>query len=381
MKKIILALASALFLFSCGPKNSFTISGQIEGGEGKTLYLNQLLTNSQVPVDSVKLDKKGNFRFKGAASDPTFYLLKFSDRNFVTLILDSAEEATIDGSYANFAFNYGVEGSLNSKLVRRLNQKFNQAKGKLDSLRTLYTKNLNNPVYASNLVVWNDEYIQEAKNYSDYATEFVRSNAFSPASIYALYQKWDEQNYVINDLQVMKTAASALSSVYPNNEHVKALYQNTINIMKKQKTDQLYQLLEQSAVNSPNISLPDPSGITRTLWSLQGKYVLLQFWSAKDRTSRIQNQVLTELYNRYRNRSFEIFMVSVDNDRDAWVKAIAEDNLSCINVGDMKGSFQAVTNYNVQAVPSNYLLDKEGRIVAKNLQGPALTQALAKFIK
>lgn len=381
MKKIILALAAALSLFSCGPKNSFTISGQIEGGEGKTLYLNRLQLNSQVPIDSVKLDKKGEFKLKGVTSDPTFYLLKFTDRDFVTLILDSSENVTLKGHYPNLAFNYEVEGSLNSELVRRLSLKYNETKGKLDSLRSLYTKNMNNPLYSSSLEGWNNEYLALTNNYSDYATGFVKTNPFSPASIYALYQKWDNEIFVINDFPVMRTAASALSSIYPKNEHVKALYNNTADLLKRQKNEKLNQFITQAAVNSPDINLPDQNGITQRLSALHGKTVLLQFWSANDRTSRIQNEVLNELYAKYKNRGFEIYMVSVDTNEEVWKRAIAEDNLTWINVGDMKGSFQAVNNYNIQVIPSNYLLDKEGNIVGKNLQGPALTQALAKFIK
>ncbi len=381
MKRAILIVWAAVLLFSCGPKNQFTISGTIDGGAGKTLYFSQLHPSKLTFVDSVKLDKKGNFELKGTTSDPTFYLLQVSNTNFVTLLLDSADRVTIEGNYANLAFDYDVEGSANSKEIQELNQKFAEAKAKLDSLRALYNKNKNNPLYASTLESLNIEYASIANAYAQYASDFVKRNPFSPANIYALYQQWEPNAFVINDLQLMKTTASALSSLYPNNDHVKALYNNTLDIMRKERSMQAMQLLQQSAVNSPDINLPDQHGINRSLWSLQGKYVLLQFWSAKDRTSRVQNQVLNELYAQYRNRGFEIYMVSIDNDRAAWLQAIAEDNMPWINVGDMKGSYQAVNSYNIQAIPSNYILDKEGQIVAKNLQGPALTQALARIVR
>jgi peroxiredoxin len=381
VKRAILIVWAAVLLFSCGPKNQFTISGTIDGGAGKTLYFSQLHPSKLTFVDSVKLDKKGNFELKGTTSDPTFYLLQVSNTNFVTLLLDSADRVTIEGNYANLAFDYDVEGSANSKEIQELNQKFAEAKAKLDSLRALYNKNKNNPLYASTLESLNIEYASIANAYAQYASDFVKRNPFSPANIYALYQQWEPNAFVINDLQLMKTTASALSSLYPNNDHVKALYNNTLDIMRKERSMQAMQLLQQSAVNSPDINLPDQHGINRSLWSLQGKYVLLQFWSAKDRTSRVQNQVLNELYAQYRNRGFEIYMVSIDNDRAAWLQAIAEDNMPWINVGDMKGSYQAVNSYNIQAIPSNYILDKEGQIVAKNLQGPALTQALARIVR
>jgi peroxiredoxin len=150
--------------------------------------------------------------------------------------------------------------------------------------------------------------------------------------------------------------------------------------LKEQKNVKLNNLIAQSAVNSPNIKLPDASGIERDLWSLHGKCVLLHFWSAKDRTSRIQNEVLVELYAKFKHKGFEIYMVSVDDDMTAWKNAIAEDQLTWINVGDMKGSISALLNYNVRSVPANYLLDKEGKIIGKNLKGPELNAALSKVL-
>jgi cytochrome oxidase Cu insertion factor (SCO1/SenC/PrrC family) len=159
------------------------------------------------------------------------------------------------------------------------------------------------------------------------------------------------------------------------------LYNNTLQFIKEENAKKLSAALKNNAVNSPNIILPDADGHPRDLWSLHGKYVLLHFWSAKDRASRIVNPVLSELYHKFKGRGFEIFMVSIDNDRAAWTEAIAADDLNCINVGDMKGSFQAVTNYNVQELPFNYLIDKEGVIIARNLKGPALNQTLTNIFK
>jgi alkyl hydroperoxide reductase subunit AhpC len=109
--------------------------------------------------------------------------------------------------------------------------------------------------------------------------------------------------------------------------------------------------------------------------------VLIQFWSAKDRASRIQNEALTELYSKYKSRGLEIYQVSVDNDRSAWIDAIEQDGLKWINVGDMKGSITALNNYNVQKIPSNYVLDKEGNIVARDIQGPELDKLIGKLCR
>ena len=381
MKKACYFSIVLLVITACGRKTNFTISGQLDGAQGKTIYLSKLLINNDLILDSSKIDHEGHFRFKGNATSPTFYLLKLSKNSFVTLLADSTENVFITGSYKNFIRDYKVKGSRGSENLRDLNNRFFTAKTQLDSLRKLYNSEKNNPVYASKREEMNSRYNTIITDHANYITSFVKRNPFSLASVYALYQKWDENSFVINDLQTMKTAASALYSVYPKNEQVIALYNNTLQFIKKERDKRLTNVIKNNAVNSPNIVLPDADGHVRDLWSLHGKYVLLHFWSAKDRASRIVNPVLSEVYHKFKSRGFEIFMVSVDNDRAAWMEAIANDNLSCINVGDMKGSYQAASNYNIQELPFNYLMDKEGVIIGRNLKGPALNQALSQIFK
>lgn len=381
MKKAFYFLIVLSVLIACGKKTNFTISGQLDGGAGKTIYFNKILVSSPLHLDSIKLDKEGKFEFKGSTSSPAFYLLKLSKSSFITLLIDSSENAFIKGSYKNFTRDYKVTGSIGSKILHDLDNRFYAAKFQADSLRKLYDSHKNDPLYSSKLGEWDLQYRSVTSEHCNYLTAFVKRNPFSLSSVYALYQKWDENRFVIDDLLTMKTAASALYSIYPKNEQVIALYNNTLQIIKSEKSKKLSAAIKEKAVNTPNIVLPDADGHERSLWSLRGKYVLLHFWSAKDRNSRIVNPVLSEIYSKYKNKGFEIFMVSIDDDRAAWMEAIASDNLNCINVGDMKGSNQAVFNYNIKEVPFNYLLDKEGNIIGKNLEGPALNQTLSKILK
>jgi peroxiredoxin len=268
-----------------------------------------------------------------------------------------------------------------SEILEDLNSRFTGARMHLDSLHKIINSHKSDSLFALKLIDLQAQCNGIMTDHSNYVTGFVKKNPFSLACVYALYQKWDENHFVINDLQTMKVAASALFSVYPANEQVVALYQNTLEIIKAESNKKLSKVIKENAVNSPNIILPDADGKEKDLWSLHGKYVLLNFWSAKDPASRTLNPVLSEIYHKYRKSGFEIFMVSVDTDRAAWMEAIEEDNLTCINVGDMKGCFQAVTSYNIRVLPSNYLLDKEGSIIAKNLKGPAINQVLSQILK
>jgi peroxiredoxin len=374
-------LILAVTIISCKKGNQFTINGKVSHAEGKTLYLEELLVSSTKPVDSVRIDKNGEFKIKGESKIPTYYLLKFSPDKMITLLVDSAENVVIEADYANFSNQYHVEGSLGSVLVKQLVDKLNTTILKLDSLESLYNIYQENPGYESMKAKWEEQYDAIVKEQVDFSTGFVMNNPFSMASVLALYQELDQQNFVIKDFHTMRVAASALNSIYPNSEHVKALYANTVQLLKEEKSAKILQLIEKEGQNSPEIILPDADGKEIALSSLKGKVVLLQFWAAVDRNSRVLNPALAEAYQKYKNKGFEIYQVSLDENRIEWIDAIDKDGLKWINVGDMKGSIQAVQNYNIQAIPYNYLLDTEGKIVAQNLKGPGLDRALAKILK
>ncbi len=384
-KKISFLLAAiAIILGSCSKtENQFTISGVISHAEGDTIYLQELLNNKINEVGKTKIDKNGSFEFSGQTSIPTFYLLKLSNRNFITLLVDSAEQVEVYADEANFYKEYEVSGSTGSEQVRLLDSKLKNTQNKLDSLRSLNNLYDGNPDYDAIRPKWAEEYDSIVESQVEFSTKFVRENPFSMASVLALYQKFDNNDpgYIIRDLQVMKTAASALNSFYPESEQVKALYNNTLEFVRQEQAARMKQFIQEQGENSPDIVLPNPDGKEISLASLRGKVVLLQFWAAVDRVSRIQNPVLVELYKKYKNKGFEIYQVSVDEKRAEWVDAIDQDKLTWINVGDMEGSGLAARIYNIQSIPFNYLLDKEGNIVARNLQGPALDKAIGNLLK
>ncbi len=381
MKKILLLVAVATMVFACSKKTDYVIEGKITNAAGKYIYLDELRVSSSQPIDSVKISKKGEFKFTGHIGYPNFFLLRLSEKNFITLLVDSAEHVQVFGDAANFSRDYAVIGSPGSQLVQELNKKLTTTKLKLDSIHSLQVIFRNRPNFNEKNAEWETECQQIIKEQVDYSTNFVQKNPFSMSSILALYQKFDDANYVVQDLQSLKVAASALNSIYPKSEHVKALYANTVRLMSSEKSIKMQQLIQKAGTNSPDIKLPDMNGTQVSLSSLQGKVVLLQFWSARDRASRIMNPALVELYNKYKNRGFEIYQVSIDQEKNEWVNAIREDGLNWINVGDMRGSIAAVNAYNIQTLPFNYLLDKEGVIVGKNLKGPALDKAVGSILK
>lgn len=381
---LLFLIAAALVFASCQKNdNQFKIRGVITHAEGKTIYLEELHTASGKLVGETKINKKGEFEFEGSVGIPTFYLLKLSENNYITLLVDSAENVVVEADAVSFHREYQVEGSNGSEQVRLLNEKLSSTRMKLDSLRSLDNLYKGNPDYDDVRPKWAKQFEEVMNNQIDFSTEFVRENPFSMASVVALYQRFNNNDpyYIIRDLQVMRTAASALHSIYPQSEQVQALYNNTLQFVRQQKAAQMQKFIEENGSNSPDITLPNPDGKEVSLSSLRGKVVLLQFWAAVNPDSRIQNEALVEAYKKYKRKGFEIYQVSLDRNRIEWVDAIDKDKLNWTNVGDMKGSVHATRVYNVQTLPFNYLLDKDGSILAKNLRGPALDKALKNVLK
>jgi len=377
VKKIVPAIfLLAVFIVACSKPEGFVISGKITNAGGKYLYLDELKVASSVPVDSVMLKKDGTFQFEGKIDYPNFYLLRLNERNFVTLLVDTVEKITVYGDAANFSKDYIVEGSQGSLLVQELTNHLTRTKHKLDSLQSRISTFRTWKEYAPQRVKWDQELKEIRQEQINYSTDFVQKHPFSLSSVLALYQKFDDSNYVIQDLQSLKVAASALNAIFPKSEHVQALYANTQRLIAQEKNNKLQEFIAKNGVNTPNITLPNANGKDISLSSIDSKVILIQFWSAFNRDSRIQNQALVELYKKYKGRGLEIYQISVDNDRVAWQDAIEKDGLSWINVGDMQGSNVALNLYNITAVPSNYILDKDRNIQAKNLMGPALDRAI-----
>ena len=216
---IFILVAIVIVLSSCQKSNQFTISGKITHAEGDTIYLEELLVSTRKPVAEVKIDKNGKFKLKGEASIPTFYLLKLSENNFITVLVDSLEQVVVEADAANFGKEYMIEGSLGSMQIKELSEHLYNTEHKLDSLRGLNNLYKGSEDYEKLKVQWEEAYAGILQDQTTFSTNFVLNNPFSMASVFALYQKYKDQTYVIRDLQTMRTAASALNSIYPNSDY------------------------------------------------------------------------------------------------------------------------------------------------------------------
>lgn len=384
MKKLLLALP-ILLLWACSQKDVVKLEGKIDNAEGKVLYFDRLNTTGAEVIDSVTIDEDGRFKFKVENTKPEFYLLRLSNGQLITLLAEANESLTISIKGVDMGKDYTVEGSKGSKLVKELNDKLNETKDRLATIRKDLEAKKSDPNYSNisqNLLA---DYVKALQSQREFSIDFIMKNATSLSSYMALYQRLDDNTYTLNendDIQYVKIVASSMKALYPEHDYTKAILNNLNVLQKKLNNAKVAQLIADEGTNFPDIKLPNQKGAEVSLTSLKGKFIVLSFWASQDANSRKQNRDLKKIYKKFNKKGLEIYQVSIDQDENLWTKAIQDDQLNWINVCDAKtGSVNATRLYNIQSIPSNYLLDQKGDIVGKNLFGLALEEKIAEYVK
>lgn len=372
MKKILFVVLSIAYLGACsGSKSSkshFEISGKLVNGIGTTVYLEALSPNGTVKVDSAIIDENGDFKMNKAKIQYGFYNLKVDERNFATLILDSAEKVTLTGDAKNLGYTYRVEGSKDSELFYQLNEVSKKNYFKRDSITKLFQTLANTMQMDQQRLDSLNRALEKPFNdlmaaQNDYLLGFVQKNATSLVSLAAIQQL--DQNLFADAYFKLD---EALFAKYPNSIYVK-LFHDAVAQSRKLSMGSL----------APEINLNTPEGKTVALSSLRGKVVLIDFWASWCGPCRAENPNVVNAYKKYKDKGFDIYGVSLDKDKNAWEAAIKKDGLTWTHVSDLKfWNSEVVKLYNFNGIPTNYLVDREGKILAKNLRGEDLDKKLAE---
>ena len=376
MKRYLIFLLPLLVAGGCQSRNTFTINGIISKTENKTVYLNRVNVNTLVLLDSSKIRDNGRFSFRIMATEPDFYQLGYSDTDFITILAEPGEKIELVFTGDNLSRDYAVEGSEGSEKVRMLDTRLARTKSKLDSLSIAYKAASVEPGFDEKGPLIENEYNEVLKEIRKKNIEFIITNITSMASIKALYQRIDDNAYVLydpRDLQYMKIVSDSLGRYYPNSKNVKALAEDVRREMNQMYSRQLQNL----AITSPEIKLDpdlnDINGNRIALSSLRGKVVLLTFWSVESKECIGENLQLKDIYKAYKSKGFEIYQISVDEDEEKWKAEVRFDELPWINTReDDPSNPRNAMLYNVKAVPANYLYDRDGTIVGSNLHGRSL---------
>ena len=378
-------LASAL-LISCRNK-SVEITGILENPLPKQyIFLQELKSNELLSVDSVIIPEDGGFEFKRMVKFPSFYLLKINQNNFLTMLIEPGEKIKMTSHYDSLNYPLVVQGSKGTKLMSDFNKTLLNTRKKISTLSEIHDENLGRDDFA-NVVDSLDNlghiYLNELNSY---AKKYIDDNISSLVSLVAIYSQVAPNVFVINpenDLPYYLKVDSSLFKNYPEYPPVIDFHNQVKEMVAYFDNKKGSSSGSDDKMVAPEIALPSPEGDTIKLSSTRGKYVLLDFWASWCAPCRMENPNLVRAYNMYHNRGFQIYQVSLDKTREAWIKGIQDDMLEkWIHVSDIKyWQSVVVPLYKIEAIPFNFLLDKEGRIIASNLRGEALQRKLAELFK
>ncbi len=379
-------LLPLLMISSCtGDPEQFTVSGTLPEAAGRLLYLYEMTTTKYITVDSAFLDDQGSFEFHGSAEELKFYALQFTDDNSINLLAAPGDMIEISGNAVDLQGTYRVSGSEDSEKIRQLSYQLDNTIEQIYELSIVFNDSSESRNFLKIKDSLDTRYEEILRAQKDFTYAFITSNQNSLASLMALYQQIGPRRYLLDPMEDFEYYAmidSSLGIHYPGSEAVKELHRQVVELQTQ------YSYLRQSEMHlgigmeAPEVALPAPGGDTLLLSSLRGQLVLLDFWASWCSPCREENPNLIKLYREYADRGFEIYQVSLDKSRTAWLKAIEDDSLNWVHVSDLKMWESVVVSiYGLQGIPMNFLLDEEGRILDKNLRGVRLEEKLADYFK
>jgi len=386
MNKFLLTLIAAALVMAGCKRNTAEISGTLTNSiAGRYIYLDELFPDQIKRVDSVLISSDGKFNFKTEVTKPSLYIIGIDNNNFLTMIIEPGDKIMMSSHFDSLSYPSSLTGSKSTMLMVEYNRELKNTIIKLSSLNEIYWENINSPELPKvmeSLESLANEYVNEL---NDYTKNYIDRNLTSLVSLIALYQQVAPRQSVLDPVQDFKyyvKVDSSLSKKYPDNEFVKSLHEYVLElamIIESRTFDN--EVL--SGMEVPDIALPTPDGNIVTLSSTRGSIVLLDFWAAWCPPCRAENPYLIKAYDKYHEKGFQIYQVSLDMTREAWLQGIRDDKLErWIHVSDLKyWNSVVVGQYNIQSIPHSYLLDQNGRVIATNLRGEELDRKLAEIFQ
>ncbi|MFD1061944.1 redoxin domain-containing protein [Winogradskyella litorisediminis] len=382
MKRIIYFAFLSLFLIACEqePKDSYVIDGKAEGVyNGMRVYLSKVNERgAPIPKDTaIVMNEK--FSFNGKVDYPQLYYVTINGTpGRLPIILENGiSKLHIDNKILS-----------NSRYTEnKAHNVFSQYNSQLDELnekRNLAKKNLSESTFLKNdeVMKTDAEILEKIENkIKEFHYEYIKSNNDSYATLTILNSQLRTR-----DLEYDK---------------IVELYENLDNNLKKTAEGQFINeaLIKIKKINeaekataigatAPKFSAPTPEGDILALDDVlsKGKITIIDFWAAWCGPCRRENPNVVKIYEKYHDKGLEIIGVGLDgrrgqqNPKEAWIKAIKNDNLTWHQVSNLRYFDEIAKMYNVNSIPSMFILDNEGKIVAKNLRGKALELKIGEFL-
>ncbi len=363
MKKIIIVLTAVVALWGCSQAPKYEIQGHLDGAQGGWVYLSQQQEGKIVHVDSAEI-KDGNFTMTGTLDHPDIYYLQVQDKRGALLLFMENNNLKVTGNVDSLwlaraeGSPYQDDYNAYQELLNPFEEQYRALYGQWQQARMT-----GNEALAKKIEEEYDSLNQEQQKIDE---KFIEEHPNSLVSPYLLRSmaynmEGDEMQKYLDELD---TSFNSITFVKELQDWAEA---------KKRVAE---------GQKAPEFALADTSGNTVSLSSLLGKgYLLIDFWAAWCSPCRQENPNLVKTYQKYHDKGFDIIGVSLDQDRNAWVGAIQKDGLPWTQVSALQGwQDETAKLYAVRSIPSNFLLDKDGIIVGRNLRGDDLKKKLSELL-
>ena len=324
--------------------DGYIVKGNVKNKPNQVIRLFEMTAEGLVFIDSSFTDKKGDFSVKGSTKELIFCALMVLDNYTITGKNVEESQSLKDLLKLNEGFSSRIK-ALEAE-ASKLNPNTDEGFNKMQKLQADYYANLSERAAAI---------LSFAK---------ARPSSFIPFFILHFNVV---QEPTIELLTVARDAAVKADPTSKYTQMIQQKYQEEAKLMV--------------GGEAPEINLPQLDGTNLALSSLRGKYVLIDFWASWCGPCRKENPYNVEMYKRFKDKGFEIYGVSLDQDPTRWKGAIEKDGLTWKHVSDLKGwSSSAGQTYNIHSIPSTVLVDPAGKIVAKGLRGEELDAKLQELL-
>lgn len=359
MRNLLAILVLSFTVLACSKaKDEFSIKGSIAGIETGKVYLQKIVDGRPQSIDTVDVID-GKFAFKGKMELPDLRILRLNEKDyFATLFLDNSNVKVVASK--DSLRNTKITGSPSQDIFQLYLTEFERLNKDMSKLQGRYQSAMSSG---------NNEEAKKAEidftamidNMKVFTKNFVKEHNNSVVAAYiALVQLARELDGNELDLIVSKFPAEISTSEY-------------VIQLKKMAED-----MKKTAIGvvAPDFTMNDPNDKPIQLSSLRGKIVMIDFWASWCQPCRRENPNVVKLYQKYNGKGFDIIGVSLDQSREDWIQAIKDDQLSWVHVSDLQERNAAALLYSVNSIPQTYLLDKEGKIIAKGLRSEQLAEKL-----